>query len=124
MWTENEEWRRSQSEEDILELGSGPKAEKEQQGLSSWAVPPSALGGRKLPSGRGALPWEPGDQRQRCGCSGPSKDEKACLGLEKRSCWKVVATQNPRDGSEGRVQEPCLGSKLWRKVEGSGPWGR
>lgn len=32
MWTENEEWRWSQSEEDILELGSVPKAEKETAG--------------------------------------------------------------------------------------------
>lgn len=98
----------------------GPKAERErQQGLSSWAVPPSALGFRKFPRAGEALAWEPGDQRQGCGCSGPSKDGEACLGLVNRRCWKVVAERNPRDGSEGRVQNrarvPGTGGE-WRAV--------
>lgn len=92
----------------------GPKQRERQQGLSSWAVPPSALGFSSL-----ALAWEPGDQRQGCGCSGPSKDREARLGLVNRRCRKVVAEQNPRDGSKGQVQNHVRFQAL---EESGGQW--
>lgn len=57
------EWRQSQSEEEVLELEFDERQRERPQRLSSWAVPSSALGFRKLSGCGDRLAWEPGDQR-------------------------------------------------------------
>lgn len=99
------EWRQSQSEEEVLELGFDEKQRERPQRLSSWAVPSSALGFRKLSLAAGT-DW-PGSQETR--------DEDVAAVVQARmvrlpSGWqtgaigKVLAEQSPRAGNEGHIQ--------------------